>query len=85
MDLSSHTLLRLAQIIDEDWRPRPSAYDQFVTALLGASDGWYGADSEEVCIRYFLANARGWRGVLARRVKAELLRRLKTKDHPIKA
>lgn len=32
----------------------------------------YGEDSAESIVRYFLANAEGWRGEHARRLKAEL-------------
>jgi hypothetical protein len=38
----------------------------------------YWADSASSIVAYFLANARGWRGNTARRVKLELNQILKT-------
>ena len=37
----------------------------------------YGEDSGRSIVAYFLANARGWRGDVAKLVKAELNRRIK--------
>ena len=36
----------------------------------------YGADDGYVLARYFLSNARAWRGPIAKAIKAELRRRL---------
>lgn len=38
----------------------------------------YGADDAPSIVRYFLSNARGWRGDDARRIKAELTSMLKS-------
>ena len=38
---------------------------------------YYGHDSGDSVVRYFLANATGWRGEHARRIKAELRGMLK--------
>lgn len=39
---------------------------------LDSIDEMYGYDSADSVVRYFLANANGWRGEDARRIKAEL-------------
>lgn len=39
---------------------------------LDSLDDSYGADNARGLVRYFLANAGGWRGETAKRVKAEL-------------
>ncbi len=38
---------------------------------------WYGMDSADSIVRYFLSNAAGWRGPKAREIKAELKALLK--------
>lgn len=43
---------------------------------LGTMEDSYGCDSARGIVTYFLANASGWRGDVARRVKAELNARL---------
>lgn len=44
----------------------------FAMASMNDIDTPYGLDSGASIVRYFLANARTWRGETARRVKAEL-------------
>jgi len=46
----------------------------YAVPMLGLNSPYdtYGADSAASIVRYFLANASGWRGEPARRVKAEL-------------
>ena len=39
--------------------------------LIGIDDT-YGYDSADMIVRYFLGNARNWRGAEAREIKAEL-------------
>lgn len=46
-------------------------YAQAMRGLDKVTDS-YGADSGDYVVRYFLENARSWRGETARRVKAEL-------------
>jgi len=44
---------------------------------LNSIDDFYGYDSADSIIRYFLSNARTWKGEHARRIKAELNQMLK--------
>ena len=64
----------IAAEIDADWR-RPYfgaiPYLQAMRRLDRITDT-YGLDDADGIVRYFLVNARGWRGETARRVKAEL-------------
>ena len=50
-----------------------------MTSLEGLQDR-YGYDDASSVVRYFLANARTWRGPDARRIKAELRAMLKEHD-----
>lgn len=64
----------IAQEITKSW-PNPSySAEPYLAAMrsLGKVTDNYGADSGESIVVYFLANASGWRGETARRVKAEL-------------
>ncbi len=57
------------------WGSKISPYAMpYLTAMLGLTsikDDYY-ADTAETIVSYFLANATGWRGEDARRIKAEL-------------
>ena len=46
-------------------------YLKAMTQLDAITDNYY-LDSADSVVRYFLANANGWRGPDARRIKAEL-------------
>jgi hypothetical protein len=67
----------IAREIIADW---PKAADEnhpagaYAVPMLSLNSPYdtYGADSAASIVRYFLANASGWRGETARRVKAEL-------------
>lgn len=75
----SRLLCDIARDIQRDWtRPYFGAvpYIEAMTLLTGVND-MYGADRAEDIVRYFLANARTWRGETARNVKAELQALLK--------
>lgn len=68
----------LHEIADEVWRDWGSkvsyAARPYLKAMgdLTSIDESYGYDSARSVVRYFLSNARTWRGDVARRVKAEL-------------
>ena len=67
-------LYTIAQEIRKDWtKPYFGAvpYLDAMTNLESIND-MYGADSAKSVVLYFLSNATGWRGEVARRVKAEL-------------
>lgn len=71
----------IAREIANDWKA-PSinlaaqAYLRAMFSLLTIRDK-YGADSADDIVLRFLANAQGWRGPVAKRVKAELRQMLK--------
>lgn len=48
-----------------------ASYVDAMEYLVSVTD-WYGADPASGIVRYFLANAGGWRGEHARRIKKEL-------------
>jgi hypothetical protein len=64
----------IAYEISRDWhRPYFGAlpYLEAMYSLRTIEDE-YGADSAKSIVLYFLSNAAGWKGEVARRVKAEL-------------
>lgn len=75
---SPRSLRAIAGEILADWKTMAGNQNNpaypYVHAMRGleAIGDQYGEDSGESIVRYFLANARGWRGDVARRVKAEL-------------
>lgn len=75
------TLSQIAAEIRRVW-PKPYfgavPYIDAMTRLENVDDQ-YGADNGRYIVNYFLANATGWRGEDARRIKAELKKMLSTK------
>lgn len=76
--LSRLTLAELARRIREDWRNPYFGAVPYLRALYALDDvrDTYGADSASTIVAYFLANSAGWRGPVARAIKAELRRRI---------
>lgn len=73
-------LYAIAQEINFDWGNKVSPYAKpYLRAMqyLNSIDSNYYEDSADSIVRYFLANANGWRGETARRIKAELRGMLK--------
>lgn len=68
------TLREIASEIRRDWkRPYFGAVPYLnAMATMESPRQYYGYDSGESVVLYFLANASTWRGEVARRVKAEL-------------
>lgn len=72
------TLRAIAGEITRDWKKMADAEQHpahpHVDAMLRLEKitDRYAAESGETIVRYFLANAGGWRGPVAQRVKAEL-------------
>lgn len=69
----------IATEIREDWKtlsPHAKPYLDAMAQLHSINDVYY-FDSADSVVRYFLSNASGWRGEVARRVKAELKGALK--------
>jgi len=68
------TLREIAIEICVDWQPPYFGAIPYLQAMLTmhAVDENYGMDRGEDVVRYFLSNAKTWRGETARRIKAEL-------------
>ena len=68
-------LFAIAKEIEQDWGPKVNyaarLYLNAMRSLSSPADS-YGYDSGKSVCLYFLANASGWRGETARRVKKEL-------------
>jgi hypothetical protein len=78
-DLSTRSIRQLANIIQLDWKNvyfGAVPYLQAMRSLESVKDA-YGADDGKSIVLYFLSNARGWRGPIAKQVKAELNKRIK--------
>ena len=78
--MKNQTLSELANVIQEDWKnvtPAAKAYLGPLFELNDITDNYY-LDSGRSVVCYFLANAQSWKGEVAREVKKELNRRLKS-------
>jgi hypothetical protein len=64
----------IAREIRATWKKVHFAAEPYLRAMasLSAAGDNYGMDDARSIINYFLANARGWRGEDAKRIKAEL-------------
>ena len=71
----SHRMIYvIADDIAADWKqvsPYAQPYLKAMQELTSIHEAYY-ADSASSVVAYFLANAAGWRGETARRIKAEL-------------
>lgn len=77
--MAARSLQVIAFEIRKDWKnPYFGAkpYIEAMCSLEKITDNYY-LDSAESVVRYFLANAKTWRGEVARRIKAELNEMLK--------
>lgn len=72
-------LWMIAADIRRDWKNVSFAAKPYLRAMdaLTAISDMYGWDDGHSIVAYFLANASGWRGDVARRIKAELKAMLK--------
>lgn len=70
------TLHEIAFEIQRDWKgmgPNHPAFPYLgAMNFLDTIEDFYGYDSARSIVNYFLANAGGWRGETAKRIKAEL-------------
>lgn len=76
--LACMSLRQIAYLIEGSWASVNYAARPYLDAMKEldtVSDHYYN-DSAASIVRYFLSNARGWRGPTAKAVKAELNRRL---------
>lgn len=64
----------IAREITADWKKPYFGAVPYIRAMetLHSITNNYGADTGKSIVLYFLANATGWRGDAARRIKAEL-------------
>ena len=67
-------LREIAAEVKEDWEKPYFGAIPYLAAMesLDSMNDRYGLDSADSIVRYFLSNARTWRGDTARRIKAEL-------------
>lgn len=77
-ELKKMPLSQIANLIRADWVKLDDHCGNYVDAMaqIETVKDRCGADDGETVVAYFLANAETWRGENARRIKAELKRRL---------
>ena len=70
----SREIYEIAKEIRKDWKKVNYAAEPYLDAMeqLVSVDSMYYLDSAASVVRYFLSNAKTWRGDVARRVKVEL-------------
>ena len=80
-DIKKLTIAQLAEAAWLDWGTDRIHYAArpYLSAMMSIDSlsDKYGADDGSSIVVYFLSNARGWRGEVAREIKKELNRRLK--------
>lgn len=74
MKVASRPLYEIAREIARDWKDIYFGARPYLAAMsqLESVDDYYGADSGDMIVRYFLSNATRWRGPVAKAIKAEL-------------
>ena len=74
MNLTKLSLKEITQIIRQDWNPVYFAAEPYLDAMerLDSVNDNVGYDSGSEIIAYFLENAKQWKGMTAREVKAYL-------------
>lgn len=77
LQLPNAPLSQIADIIRKDWQPVGYTALPYLRAMwqLPTIDSNYGADDGKSIVLYFLSNASGWRGPIAKLVKVELKKR----------
>jgi hypothetical protein len=78
-NLNKLSISAIARLIRSDWKKVNYAAAPYLDAMFSIDDvtDKYYADSGKSVILYFLANAGGWRGEVAKAVKAELKLRVR--------
>lgn len=78
--LQAAPLSQIADIIRREWRPIYFAAQPYVAAMLQCPsvDSHYGVETGKDIVLRFLCNCATWRGPVARLVKAELQRRVRS-------
>ena len=77
--LSNAPLAQIGNLIRRDWKNMSPSALPYVKAMcqLSSINDQYFADDGKSIVLYFLSNAAGWRGEVAKLVKAELKSRCK--------
>ncbi len=78
--LEQKTISQIATMIEKDWKNIYFGAVPYLEAMhfLSSIDDNYICDSGSSVIAYFLSNATTWKGPIAREIKKELNKRLKT-------
>ncbi len=82
-DITKLSICSLAGMIRRDWKSKGKgvsyAAEPYLSAMetLSKIEEHYGMDSGVSVVSYFLSNASGWRGEVAKEIKSELRRRVK--------
>ena len=78
--LPQATLACIATIVKRDWKNIYFGAKPYLSAMfsLNTVNDTYGMDTGKSIVTYFLCNANTWRGPIARAVKAELNKRIKS-------
>jgi len=74
-------LSEIAEVIEADWEKVNFAARPYLSAMmtLESINDRYMFDSGRSIVLYFISNARSWRGPVAKEVKKELNRRVKSR------
>lgn len=74
MPEGSRSLYEIAREVRKTWPNVNYAAKPYLQAMatLSSVKDYYGCDSGDSIVRYFLSNATTWKGEDARRIKAEL-------------
>jgi len=74
------SLSEIAQVVYDDWHPVNYAAKPYLEAMstLNSIKDNYMMDSGSSIVAYFLSNAQSWKGEVAKAVKKELNKRLKS-------
>lgn len=72
--MTVRSLSEIANEVRKDWKKVYFGAVPYLSAMadLDKVTDMYGADRGDMIVRYFLSNATGWKGEVAKRVKAEL-------------
>lgn len=67
-------IFEIANEIKNDWKKVYFGAVPYLNAMqqLNSIEDYYGVDSADSVLRYFLANAKTWKGETAKRIKIEL-------------
>ena len=79
MNDNARPIYKIAGDINKHWKKVNFAAKPYLRAMETLTDinEYYGLDSARSIVQYFLANATGWRGDDAKRIKEELRNMLK--------